>query len=178
MSYVTKWMAQFRKAWICLNPNFFFSSVAMVEKIRNSLSISRVLCSLPKATSACHLSCLVVTNKLYRSTPRHRTCRPTCADIHDLSTHKAYGILCCQRTGELLPRLFTLTCAIRHRRLFSVMLLKPCGLLPVKKYGALCCPDFPLICTDERQTDRLHGYKGSHFFLLWKYFLPSHRRMM
>lgn len=143
MSYVTKWMAQFRKAWICLNPNFFFSSVAMVEKIRNSLSISRVLCSLPKATSACHLSCLVVTNKLYRSTPRHRTSRPTCADIHDLSTHKAYGILCCQRTGELLPRLFTLTEKIR--RFFSVALSLKSPSPGTTRHPALRCPDFPHI---------------------------------
>ena len=43
--------------------------------------------------------------------------------------------------GELLPHLFTLTG--RVRRLFSVTLLYPHGQLPVKKYGALCCPDFP-----------------------------------
>ena len=30
-----------------------------------------------------------------------------------------------------------------NRRLFSVTLLCPCGQLPVKKYGALRCPDFP-----------------------------------
>ena len=45
------------------------------------------------------------------------------------------------RPGELLPHLFTLTG--RVRRLFSVTLLYPHGQLPVKKYGALCCPDFP-----------------------------------
>jgi len=29
------------------------------------------------------------------------------------------------------------------RRLFSVTLLYPRGYLPVRKHGALCCPDFP-----------------------------------
>ena len=44
--------------------------------------------------------------------------------------------------GELLPRLFTLTA--RRRRLFSVTLLCRHRQLPVRKYGTLCCPDFPL----------------------------------
>lgn len=47
-------------------------------------------------------------------------------------------------TGRLLPYLFTLT-SHKARRLFSVTLLSPHELLPVRKYGALCCPDFPPI---------------------------------
>ncbi len=49
-------------------------------------------------------------------------------------------------TGELLPRLFTLTPLLQNvkpGRLFSVTLLYPHGYLPVRKHGALCCPDFP-----------------------------------
>ena len=46
------------------------------------------------------------------------------------------------RTGELLPRLFTLVTPVA-RRLFSVTLLYPRGYLPVRKHGALRCPDFP-----------------------------------
>lgn len=62
-------------------------------------------------------------------------------------------------TGGLLPHLFTLTpnpqaldfLSIRRgnkakvfmERLFSVTLLCSREQLPVKKYGALCCPDFP-----------------------------------
>jgi hypothetical protein len=47
-------------------------------------------------------------------------------------------------TGELLPRLFTLPPRAKPRgRLFSVTLLYPHGYLPVRKYGALRCPDFP-----------------------------------
>lgn len=52
--------------------------------------------------------------------------------------------------GELLPHLFTLT--FLKRRLFSVTLLYPHGQLPVKKYGALCCPDFPPAL--QRATDQ------------------------
>ena len=44
-------------------------------------------------------------------------------------------------SGGLLPHLFTLTPV--WRRLFSVTLLYRYRQLPVKKYGALCCPDFP-----------------------------------
>ena len=65
------------------------------------------------------------------------------------------------RPGELLPHLFTLTG--RVRRLFSVTLLYPHGQLPVKKYGALCCPDVPPVLKDERQTGRLQCDKGNSF---------------
>ena len=65
------------------------------------------------------------------------------------------------RPGELLPHLFTLTGRIR--RSFSVTLLHPRGQLPVKKYGALCCPDVPPVLKDERQTGRLQCDKGNSF---------------
>ena len=42
-------------------------------------------------------------------------------------------------------------------RLFSSTLLNPCGLLPVKKQRALCCPDFPL-ASPVNASDRLSGY--------------------
>ena len=45
-------------------------------------------------------------------------------------------------TGGLLPHLFTLTLPWAGR-LFSVILLYPRGYLPIRKHGALCCPDFP-----------------------------------
>ena len=47
------------------------------------------------------------------------------------------------KTGELLPHLFTLSLRLLSGRLFSVTLLYPHGYLPVRKHGALCCPDFP-----------------------------------
>ena len=66
------------------------------------------------------------------------------------------------RPGELLPHLFTLTG--QARRFFSVTLLCPHEQLPVRKYGALCCPDVPLTYTGKRQTGRLQFDKGSAFF--------------
>jgi len=56
-------------------------------------------------------------------------------------------------TGELLPRLFTLI-PPKARRLFSVTLLCSREQLPVRKYGALCCPDFPPYQND-KATNRL-----------------------
>jgi hypothetical protein len=48
-------------------------------------------------------------------------------------------------TGELLPHLFTRSQLrrIKTRWSFSVTLLQAFTRLPVKKHGALCCPDFP-----------------------------------
>lgn len=40
------------------------------------------------------------------------------------------------------------------RLLFSVTLLYPFGYLPVRKDGALCCPDFPLPVVGPGATDR------------------------
>ena len=68
------------------------------------------------------------------------------AGIHGLSTHQAYSLPYYDGSGELLPRLFTLTNLPKAvRRLFSVTLLCPREQLPVRKDGALCCPDFPPI---------------------------------
>ena len=38
--------------------------------------------------------------------------------------------------------------------MFSVTLLYPFGYLPVRKDGALCCPDFPLPVVGPGATDR------------------------
>ena len=46
--------------------------------------------------------------------------------------------------GELLPRLFTLTERSAPGGSFLLRLLCRRRQLPVKKDGALCCPDFPL----------------------------------
>jgi len=45
--------------------------------------------------------------------------------------------------GELLPHLFTFTPRTAGL-LFSVPERYPCGHLPFRKHGALCCPDFPI----------------------------------
>ncbi len=56
-------------------------------------------------------------------------------------------------TGELLPHLLTLDPAWPGR-LFSSPLLCPCEHLPFRKYGALCCPDFPPPPIKMRKSDR------------------------
>lgn len=55
--------------------------------------------------------------------------------------------------GGLLPHLFTLI-ANEPRRLFSVTLLCPHKQFPVRKYGALRCPDFPHHSTNCGATSR------------------------
>jgi len=61
--------------------------------------------------------------------------------------------------GALLPHLFTLT--RRNGRLFSVTLIRTFTRLPVKKHGALCCPDFPpRLCRSDRAVCR---HKIKHF---------------
>src|SRR5690554_6434771 len=63
---------------------------------------------------------------------------------------------CHHRSGELLPRLFTMTSSLTSGLLISVALsvFRLLETLPVRKYGALYCPDFPLSrYTRQRQTD-------------------------
>ena len=43
----------------------------------------------------------------------------------------------------------------KERRLFSSTLLYPHGQLSVRKWDALCCPDFPHTPKRKRQTDQL-----------------------
>lgn|GEM_PF-1780471 len=61
----------------------------------------------------------------------------------------------------------------RMRRLFSVTLVRPHDRLPVRKYAALRCPDFPLRAYSERQTVLLWGAKVVIFchsiLYLWKF---------
>lgn len=78
-----------------------------------------------------------------------------CACIFGLSTHKVCRCpFCRQKSGSLLHYLFTLTKHITTLwhyvlRLFSVVLAVihslPNARLSVRKYVALCCPDFPLV---------------------------------
>jgi len=65
------------------------------------------------------------------------------AGIHGLSTHDVYGFLRHHRNRwALTPPFHPYPTLVR--RSFSVTLIYPHGYLPVKKHGALCCPDFPL----------------------------------
>ena len=62
------------------------------------------------------------------------------SDVHGLTTHEAYGYQCCHLYRWALTPPFH---PYPRGRLFSVILLYPRGYLPVRKHGALCCPDFP-----------------------------------
>ena len=52
--------------------------------------------------------------------------KPFTVGIHDLATHGAYGPYVATRTGELLPRLFTLTGHLARRYISAALSL---GLL-------------------------------------------------
>ena len=98
-----------------------------------------------------HLSRIIVTYNLKRPTPYDKTARAALLllhsrknrNIHGLTTHKVYGIPYCYRTRWALTPPFH-PYPDKSGRLFSVTLLYPHGYLPVRKHGALCCPDFPL----------------------------------
>jgi len=53
---------------------------------------------------------------------------------------------------ELLPHIFTITLPQAERLYFSVALAVPAVMrdLPVRKWDALCCPDFPLPIINRR----------------------------
>ncbi len=74
-------------------------------------------------------------------------------------------------SGGLLPHLFTIAPVTRKwlRLLFSVTLLCRRRQLTVRKYGALCCPDFPLAAQGKmppRQATRPSCYhcKFTNYF--------------
>jgi hypothetical protein len=55
------------------------------------------------------------------------------------------------------------TLGARSGRLFSVTLLYPRGYLPVRKHGALCCPDFPFRQLAERWNNLLRCKNNTNF---------------
>jgi len=76
---------------------------------------------------------------------------------------------CLHQRGELLPRRFTLTCLRKAPAggifsaalsVFSFAMLR--RTLPVKKHGALCCPDFPSRINET--TSRSAQFKNSIIF--------------
>ena len=96
---------------------------------------------------------------------------PSSIDVHGLSTQEPHGQLCrhncrCAFTTPSHPYHNELW------RLFSSAGLCPCEHLPVRKLGALCCPDFPLRPLSEateRPTvvlfvNNYHGCSKSIFF--------------
>ena len=94
----------------------------------------------------CHFSRPAVARRLKRPTLRRRTSSPFEAEAPlslylDLQPIRFTSSECHHPTRELLPRVFTLT--PKGGIFFCGTVCCPCGHLPVKKYGALCCPDFP-----------------------------------
>ena len=61
----------------------------------------------------------------------------------------------------LLPRLLTLTAGLLRRRFFSSALLHPRGQLSVRKWDALCCPDFPPVPRKAQATGRPTASPGT-----------------
>jgi hypothetical protein len=115
---------------------------------------------VPFCKGSCHLSTPFVAKGLYQPTLRHR--RATFkVGLFGLSTRRVFlatPITC--GAVKLLPRLFTLTLCLfslknKHKAVsFSValsVLQNFClASLPVRKYDALRCSDFPLpfcVCT-------------------------------
>jgi hypothetical protein len=90
-----------------------------------------------------HLSCPDISAWIIRPTPRHRTSSPY--RRYTWSFNPSGVRLQMLPPGPVSSYLtfspFPLTNG--SGRLFSVTLLYPHGYLPVRKDGALCCPDFP-----------------------------------
>ena len=107
----------------------------------------------------CHLSGPAVADRLNRSTLRRarlsaRTSRPLTTVYANFQLPMCTAHIVTHWLVVSYTRLLTLTG--RSRRLFSSALIKPHGLLRVRKRDALCCPDFPQISPGyQRQTARL-----------------------
>ena len=105
-------------------------------------SVPVLLSSREYKTGFHHLSCHGITAMILRPTPRQeRAALKPVYMVFQPIRRTAPAVT--NRTGELLPHLFTLIPTKMSGRLFSVTLLYPRGYLSVRKYGALCCPDFP-----------------------------------
>ena len=103
----------------------------------------------------CHFSSPTVTRRLKQPTQKTRTSSP----FSPCGPASSYLVLqpirftppgCHHPVRELLPHVFTLTCretfretSLQQAVIFCGTCCYPFGHLPVGKYGALCCPDFP-----------------------------------
>ena len=92
-----------------------------------------------------------------RSTPRHRTSSPTYVGIHDLATHQTYGLLHYDRSGKLLPHLFTLT-PPKQGGSFLLYYSTLADSFPLGRMALFAARTF-LSFTNERQTGLLHVTK-------------------
>ena len=91
-----------------------------------------------------HLSRPAVTRTARQQpTPRHRASNPTTAGIHGLATRETYWPERVATSAVGSYPAFSPLPSRPGRRSFSVTLLSPREDLPVRKRGALRCPDFP-----------------------------------
>ena len=105
--------------------------------------ISRVLYPLFRE-GLYHLSRPAVTRTARQQpTPRHRASNPTTAGIHGLATRETYWPERVATSAVGSYPAFSPLPSRTGRRSFSVTLLSPREDLPVRKRGALRCPDFP-----------------------------------
>ena len=126
----------------------------MIKIKKRSGPISRILYR-PRAVPAIYLlpSLPTTSNDL----PPGSGEQPEYTGIFGLSTRRCTTIDITADIGRLLPCLLTLTLA---GGCFLLHLPQPRGCLPVKKGGALCCPDFPLARMCQRQTGLLRAGNG------------------
>ena len=118
----------------------------------------------------CHFSRPAVACRLKRPTLRRRTSSPLAPEgalslYLDLQPIRFTPAECRHPPRELLPRVFTLT--LSGGIFFCGTVCCPCGHLPVKKYGALCCPDFPRAGFPGPRQSGLNRAAKLRFFSLW-----------
>ena len=90
-----------------------------------------------------HFSGHDITTVIVRPTPRHRTSSPKSRYTW---SRNPQGVRHPVSPPDPVSSYLTFSPLSRHVMsgwLFSATLLYPHGYLPVRKYGALCCPDFP-----------------------------------
>ena len=109
----------------------------------------------PETGSDNHLSSPAVTSRIERPTLKHAG--PTYCLICGLASEWGLqSLFCYQKSGELLPRLSTLTC--NHRRFISVALALESPPPDVIRHSALRSSDFPHLrsfdtCSRDYPTD-------------------------
>lgn len=90
------------------------------------------------------------------SSRRIQRCRADLTSVSGVAPNGVYSVPVSPR--ERVSSYLAFSPLLLSQRLFSVTLLHSREWLPVRKYGALCCPDFPL-ASYERQTVLLYVTK-------------------
>lgn len=109
-----------------------------------------------------HLSCHIIANAVIRPTPRLG--RAALVRRYTWSFNPSGVRLPVSPPGPVSSYLTFSPLTRRAGLFFSVTLLYPFGYLPVRKDGALCCPDFPPRHLSVRATDRPAGSKDNQLF--------------